>query len=123
MKLHLTNTQGLNLFTAHGDGYVAVNGQRHEQPLIVLPGRVQPWSATSFDALAAADFAAIADLRPDLVLLGTGVRGRFPPARLTAPLLAAGLGLEVMDTAAACRTYNILAGEGRNVAAALLLDA
>lgn len=122
MKLHLTNTHGINLFTAHGDGFVMINGQRHEAALILLPGAVHPWTATTFAALTEADFAALAALKPDLVLLGTGTRGRFPPPRLSAPLMTARVGFEVMDTAAACRTYNILAGEGRNVAAALLID-
>ena len=59
--------------------------------------------------------------KPEVVLLGTGARLRFPPAAVLAPLTRAGIGVEVMDTAAACRTYNILAGDGRRVVAALLM--
>jgi uncharacterized protein len=74
----------------------------------------------SFAALAEADFERIAALGPEVVLLGTGARLRFPHPRLSAPLARAGIGLEVMDLQAACRTYNILAAEERIVAAALV---
>ena len=64
----------------------------------------------------------LATLEAELVILGSGTRNRFPPPAWLAPLMARRLGLETMDTAAACRTYNILAGEGRNVVAALILE-
>lgn len=122
MKLHLSGPSARNAFTGYGPGYVAVNGQRHERSLIVLPDRlVLDWPAGSFEALAAEHLAAVAALAPEIVLLGTGARLRFPRPELTLPLARAGIGLEVMDTQAACRTYNILAAESRRVAAALLL--
>jgi len=98
-----------------------VNGARHETNLIVLPDRVLPWRTAGFDALAVEDFAELAALDLEVVLLGTGARLRFPHPQVTRPLAAAGIGLEVMDMQAACRTYNILASEERRVAAALLL--
>ena len=121
MKIQLAGAPGRNTFTAYGDGYVMVNGARHETNLIVLPDRILPWRATGFDALGADDFAELAALDLEVVLLGTGAMLRFPNPQLTRPLAAARIGLEVMDMRAACRTYNILAAEERRVAAALLL--
>jgi uncharacterized protein len=123
VKLHLTGSVNLNLFTAYGEGYVAVNGRRIESSVIVLPERiVEDWGATRFDALTAAHMAALAGLDREIVLLGTGGLLRFPRPELMRPMVQAGLGIEVMDLRAACRTYNILASEGRRVAAALLFD-
>ena len=122
MKLHLSQNSVRNTFTAYGPGYVAVNGVRHESSLVVLPDRiVQNWNVQSFETLTQGDIEALALLKPELVLLGTGNALHFPNTRLLARLAAAGIGTEVMDTRAACRTYNILAGEGRNVAAALVI--
>lgn len=122
MKLHLADAAGLNLFTGYGENYVEINRRRYENSLIVLPGKiVKDWEIASFEHLAAAHFEFLANLEPEIVLLGTGVKLRFPAPALTRSLVAAQIGLEVMDTAAACRTYNILAAEGRKVAAALLL--
>ena len=101
---------------------MAVNGVRHESSLIVLPNRiVENWNVQSLETLAQSDLDALAALEPEIVLLGSGDAVHFPNARLLARLAAAGIGTEVMDTRAACRTYNILAEEGRNVAAALVI--
>ena len=122
MKLHLSQNSIRNTFTAYGPGYVAVNGVRHESSLVVLPDRiVENWDVQSFETLVQGDIEALALLKPELVLLGTGDALRFPDTRLMARLAAAGIGTEVMDTRAACRTYNILAEEGRYVAAALVI--
>ena len=121
MKLQLTRPLGSgNVVSGYADDHVLVNGARHDASLIITADAVVPWDAVSFDALAQAHFAAIVALAPDLVLLGTGPRLRFPAAELTAPLAQAGIGLEVMDLRAACRTYNVLRAEERRVAAALL---
>ena len=123
MKLHLTDISGSNAFTGYGEGYVMVNGQRHEHNLVVLPDRiVTDWQPAGFDQLTAADFTRLAELAPEIVLLGTGARLRFPRPELTRALLEARIGLEVMDIQAACRTYNFLAAEERKVAAALLFS-
>ncbi|TRZ55075.1 MAG: hypothetical protein D4S02_18345 [Rhodocyclaceae bacterium] len=123
MKLQQDRPVGQNLVTARGEGYVAINGQRHEASLLLLPDRIEPgWGAAGFDALSATDFAGIADTGCEVLLFGTGRRQRFPRPALLQPLMVARIGVEVMDTAAACRTYNILMAEGRRVAAALLLD-
>ena len=123
MKLHLSNNSGINAFTAYGAGYVMVNQTRYERSLVVLRERVLgDWRPASFDTLAAADFAELAALAPEIVLLGTGSRLRFPRPELTRALHQARIGLEVMDLQAACRTFNILAAEDRKVAAALLFS-
>jgi uncharacterized protein len=122
LKLHLANAAGINLFTGYGEDYVEINRQRFSRSLIVLPEKiVEDWEVLGFEQLAAAHFEFLASLAPEIVLLGTGTRLRFPVPALTRALVTAQIGLEVMDTAAACRTYNILASEGRKVAAALLL--
>lgn len=122
MKLHRSTATGVNVFTGYGEGYVVVNQERHASSLIVTPERVLPWRATSFAALGEEDFAPLVELGPEIVLLGTGRRLRFPHPALTRPLLEARVGLEVMDLQAACRTYNILVAEERRVAAALLFE-
>ncbi|HZT62824.1 MAG TPA: Mth938-like domain-containing protein [Burkholderiales bacterium] len=120
MKLHASAPSGAQVVTAYGDDYVAVNGVRHEQSIVVLPDRVQPWAARSFESLTEADFAELLQAGADILILGTGAKQRFPHPRLTAPLARSGIGLEVMSLQAACRTYNILVAEERKVAAALL---
>jgi uncharacterized protein len=96
---------------------------RHTGSIVVAPdAAVQAWTAASFDSLSDSDFAALLNLSPELVLLGTGTRQRFPHPRLTRALTEARIGIEVMNTAAACRTYNILMSEGRRVVAAFLQD-
>ena len=123
MKLHLSNISGSNAFTGYGEGYVMVNAQRYERSLVVLPDQlVSDWQPANFDALQVADFARLAELAPEIVLLGTGARLRFPRPELTRALMEARIGLEVMDIRAACRTFNILAAEERKVAAALLFN-
>ncbi|HEX5612923.1 MAG TPA: Mth938-like domain-containing protein [Burkholderiales bacterium] len=121
MKFDLTRAAGQNAITAYGDGYVMVNGARHDKNLILLADRILEWNIESFEALGVADFERLAELDPEVVLLGTGARLRFPPVQLTRPLIEARRGLEVMDMQAACRTFNILVSEGRRVVAALLL--
>jgi len=123
LKLHLESPSAQNMFTGYGDGYVMVNGARFEKSVVVLPERiVDDWPAPSFAALEPEHFAALAGLDREIVLLGTGRTLRFPRPEVIAPLIAAGIGVEVMDLQAACRTYNILVAEGRKVAAALLLE-
>ena len=122
MKLHLTQAENNNLITAYGDGFVDINKQRYTQQLIVLPDKlILDWPAKDFKSLTSQDFDTISDLNPEVVLLGTGTTHQFVHPQLTAALTAKGLAIECMTTDAACRTYNILMSEGRNVAAALIL--
>ena len=110
------------MFTGHGADYVRLGVVEYRDNVLVTPERVATgWTAGGFDTLTEADFAALAELKPEVVLLGTGASLRFPHPRLTRALTDAGIGVEVMDTPAACRTFNILAAEGRRVAAAVLV--
>ena len=121
MKFHLTTGEG-NVFTGHGAGFVRLGVVEYRDNLIVTPERiVAGWAPGGFDQLSEADFNSLAALEPEVALLGTGATLRFPHPRLARALVDAGIGLEVMDTPAACRTFNILAAEGRKVAAALFL--
>jgi uncharacterized protein len=121
MKLHLARAEGRNLFSGYGSGYIAVNGERYERSLIVLPDRILNWEPADFDDLTESVFSGLAQLSLEILILGTGARLRFPHPSITRALHSAGTALEVMDTHAACRTYNILLSEGRRVGAALLL--
>ena len=113
------------LVRAYTREWLQIDGQRFEQSVIVssVPD-MSPviWEPRRFEQLQATHLQALAQSGAELVLLGTGQRQKFPPAAWMAPFASLGVGLEAMDTAAACRTYNILASEGRRVAAALLLD-
>jgi uncharacterized protein len=122
LKLQLSDTAGQKIFTAHGPGYVAVSGERYEQPVVVTPQQVlTDWPAQDFAALEEAHFAWFLAFQPEVVLIGTGSRLQFPHPRLYRQLVEARIGVEFMDTAAACRTYNILISEDRKVVAAILL--
>ncbi|OGI47282.1 MAG: hypothetical protein A2151_05450 [Candidatus Muproteobacteria bacterium RBG_16_65_34] len=122
MKIQLEMGAGLNQIRAYAPGQVTVNQTIYTRSLIVTPQRViADWPPLAFAELDETHFEILAGLRPEVVILGTGARLRFPkPASLRA-LVEVNVGVEVMDTGAACRTYNILMGDGRRVAAALLM--
>ena len=123
MKLHLAGKTADNLFTGYGAGYVAVNQTRYEKSLVVMPDRIIEGSLPAAVCdLTHSHFEFLLGLKPEIVLLGTGDALRFPAPELSRCLAAAGIGLESMSTSAACRTYNILAAEGRRVLAAVLID-
>lgn len=122
MKLQLTPGAGLQLFSGYGAGYVAINNVRYEKCVVVTPQEVTEWVVTGFEALTGTDFSFIAALKPEIVIFGTGAVQRFPRRELARVLAAAGTGVEVMDSRAACRTYNILAAESRKVVAAILVE-
>lgn len=107
----------------YGPGWIGVDGTKHTQSLIVgANGLLEMWDCARFEDLTAQHFEHLATLEAEVIIFGSGARNRFPPAAWLRPLAARQLGLETMDTAAACRTYNILSGEGRNVVAALILE-
>lgn len=121
MKIQLEAGAGRNIIRSYAHGQITVNQDRLTGSIIVTPQQlITDWRPRSFADLTAADFDVITTLDAEVVLLGTGNRLQFPAPALTRALTAAQLGLEVMDTGAACRTYNILMSEGRRVAAALL---
>ena len=123
MKLHSDDTQQYQTVTGYDASGVEINAQRFDYSLIVMP-EVPPraWEVARFEDLAAEHFERIAADTPDVVVLGTGERQRFVHPRLTASLSAKRIGVECMDSHAACRTYNILMGEGRKVTLALIID-
>lgn len=106
----------------YGDGQFCVSGQWRTGSVIVLPDRTEPWEATDFAALTVEHFARVIGAEPkvELLLLGSGAKMQLMPKALRQGLRDAGVVVEVMDTGAACRTYNVLLAEARRVAAALL---
>jgi uncharacterized protein len=123
MKLQPDLADGVNIINAHTIDSISVNGAAHTRSILVPPtGPVMPWPVASIAELTESHFERILQARPELVIFGSGRLLRFPPPALLRPLMAARIGLETMDTPAACRTYNILVGEGRRVMAALLIN-
>lgn len=122
MKLHLTTAEDHNLITAYDTGFIEINKQRFTQNLIVMPQTlIHDWQAISFANLDNEHFRQISEMNLEVVLLGTGAQHLFLHPKHCQLLTDKGIAIECMTTAAACRTYNILMSEGRNVAAALLL--
>jgi uncharacterized protein len=123
MKLQADRIEGQNAIARHGPGGVLVNGVEHRHSVVVpWAGEVVRWPVDRFDALTVQHFEALADLAPELVIFGSGGKIRFPGPALLKPLIGRRIGIETMDTAAACRTYNVLLAEGRSVVAALLFE-
>lgn len=120
MKLVQEKNAHLNQFTGYGEDWVGVNGEKHGGSLIVTADAVDAWRPKTFGDLQREDFAGLLALRPAVVLLGTGCRIRFPHPGMYRDLTDAGIGIEVMDIGAVCRTFNTLAGDGRKVAALIL---
>lgn len=121
MKFQPDTFAGTNAISRHEPGAVWVNNQRLEGSLLVpWKGEVRAWSAVDHALLTAEHFSEVLAMKPELVICGSGARLRFISAALYRCLIDARIGLEAMDTAAACRTYNVLAAEGRSVVAALL---
>lgn len=109
--------------SGYGQGWVGVNGEKlHHSIVIGSKGQRLDWQVSRFEDLTEAHFERLAGMDTELVIFGSGVRLRFPPPAWLQLLMVHRMGLETMDTPAACRTYNILAGEGRSVVAALLIE-
>jgi uncharacterized protein len=122
MKLHLADSKNRYTVTGYGTGYLAVNTVHYDQPLVITPDQPpQPWPVLQFDALDAAAMAVLLEKSPEIIVLGTGATQRFAAPAVLRPLIEAGIGIETMNTPAACRTYNILMAEGRRVVAAMFL--
>lgn len=112
----------------YGPGWVGIAheglSEKIEHSLVIgSRGEKLDWQCASFEDLERAHFERLAEFAPEVVIFGSGSRLRFPPPQYLQALMARRIGVETMDTVAACRTYNILAGEGRHVLAALLLEA
>jgi uncharacterized protein len=123
LKLQSDPHSGANTITGYGDGYVEINKTPHAHAVVLSSdGAISEWSAQSFEDLEAHHFSQLVDLKPELILIGTGKRQRFPKPELLKALISAKIGFEIMDSQAACRTYNILVGEGRQVLLALIVE-
>lgn len=122
MKLHLANFAHQYIFTGYGDEYVLINHTRYEKSLIVLPDHlIEDWPVISVSQLEIQHFEALIPHAPEIIILGTGIKHQFPDQSLLSQLIKKGIGVEIMDTKACCRTYNILVEEGRRVAATILI--
>ncbi|MEW6560946.1 Mth938-like domain-containing protein [Thiomonas bhubaneswarensis] len=124
MKLQPDFAPDTQMVSAYGPGYVEVNGVRHTQACVFAPQQApKPWGVDRITSLQTSHIdALLLDPLPEVVLIGTGQRQHMLAPALMRQLMARRIGWEVMDTAAACRTYNILAGEGRQVLAALMIE-
>jgi uncharacterized protein len=124
MKFQPDTAEGVNVITRQEPGRVWVGATAYAHSVVVpWQGPVADWNAPALSALGAGHFAQLVALRPEVVIFGSGARLRFLPPALLRPLIEARIGIETMDTAAACRTYNVLVSERRSAVAALLLEA
>jgi uncharacterized protein len=122
MKFTLEASSRVNLIRAYSSQEIRIGERRLQASCIVTADRlIADWAPASFAELTPAHVEAILGLQPELVLLGTGPTQRFPPASVRSAFTARGVGLEVMNLGAACRTFNILVQEERRVVAALFL--
>ena len=123
MKLHSDPQSSLNTITGYGIGYIEVNSKVYPHALIVQPeGEISPWPVSAFADLSSDNLASLCVFKPELIIIGTGKKQQFLKPELIKPLIQAKIGFEIMDSQAACRTYNILMNEGRQVLAAIILD-
>jgi len=123
LKLQPDPHSALNTVTRYEDSYIEINEIRFESSILVMPeGEINPWNISNFSQFERSHFETIAQLRPELVILGSGLKHRFVTPSLIQDLYKAKIGFEVMTTQAACRTYNILMGEGRLVLGAFLIE-
>ena len=123
MKFQPETAAGGNVISRHEPGRVWVGGTAFTASVLVpWQGEVLAWDAPSLEALTPAHFERIAALAPEVVVFGSGARLRFVHPSLLRALIDRRIGVETMDTAAACRTYNVLVSEGRPAVAALLVE-
>ena len=123
MKFNLDRPSTAHVVRSYEPGLIRIGDRDLATSVIVTPGSlIEPWRPRCMADLAAADLAPVLALRPQVLLIGSGPHQVFPAPDLLAELYAARLGFEIMATGAACRTYNVLVAEGREVAAALLIE-
>jgi uncharacterized protein len=123
MKFSLDQASTIHVVRGYGPGEIRIGDSTFSRSVIVTATTlIENWRPLSVADLQAHDLEPLLRLRPDVLLIGSGARQVFPDRGTLAVLYSAGLGFEVMNTGAACRTYNLLAAEGRNVAAALIIE-
>lgn len=109
--------------SAYDNDSIAINGELHNSSLVLSPMElITDWTPQSYSQLEADHLEAFYQLKAEIIILGTGSKQIFPPAPILRRLVEGKIGYEVMDTQAACRTFNILMAEGRNVVAGLFLS-
>jgi uncharacterized protein len=122
MKLQPDRPDTLSV-TGYGVGWIGVSGEKISHSLVITSlGDKIDWDCLQFSDLTPRHFERLSQLPVELLIFGSGTQLRFIHLEWLSPLMQRGIGLETMDTFAACRTFNILAGEGRKVAAALLVE-
>jgi uncharacterized protein len=122
MQISLDTGSGAYTIRSYSAGEIKINDRTLSHSLIITPTQlIEPWAPNTLQELQASDLELILGMRPEIVLLGTGAKMLFPDPKLLAPFLERGIGIEFMDTGAACRTFNVLVGESRNAVAALLI--
>jgi len=122
MKFAQADIGGGQLILGYAPGRILIGDQAYTRGLIVSPGRiVANWGPVRAEDLATEHLEALVELDPQIIIVGTGKRQVFPGPKVYLPALRQGMGVEIMDTGAACRTYNILMSEGRRVAAGLIM--
>lgn len=126
MKIHADTPEAQSI-TGYGPGWIGIGNEKITESVILSSRGLRiAWPCARFEDLTAEHFAHLAELAPldaELLILGSGTRTRFAQPKWLQPLMARRIGVESMDTHAACRTFNILTGEGRHVIAALVLEA
>jgi uncharacterized protein len=121
MKITLDNPQGEYAFSNYGEGFLSVNDQKLDHGVLIFPDYLESWGVAEVAELTADHFETFTARKPDILILGTGRQQQFPGLELRRELVRRNLQLDIMDTPAACRTYNLLVSEDRNVGAAIML--
>jgi uncharacterized protein len=123
MKFNLDQTAAINVVRGYGPGAIRIGERTFSRSLIVTATRIiEDWRPLGIPDLKVTDLDPLLELRPEVLLIGSGTRQVFPDRATLAALYSAGVGFEIMDTGAACRTFNVLVAEGREVAAALIVE-
>lgn len=123
MKFAEDHNSATYKISAYDDQSIAINGLAYSQSLVLSPSELDSeWSPSSFNELRASHLETIYTMKPEIIILGTGSKQTFPPAEILRHLAIKQIGYEIMDTQAACRTFNILMAEGRTVVAALFIQ-
>lgn len=123
MPLTLDENSAAYQIRAYTPGQIRINDQFYQTSIIIAPDKlIENWPPQRISELTHEHFAVITELRPAILLIGTGSRLEFPPMEMYGDLINAGIGVEIMDTRAACHTYNVLTAEQRNVVAALIIQ-
>jgi len=122
MSLTLDDNRATYQIRGYRPGSIQINEHFFQKSIIVMPNQlISDWAPQAFSELTSETLAIILKLHPDILLIGTGSMLQFPPTAIYGELINAGIGVEIMDTHAACRTYNVLTAENRNIAAALII--